>query len=292
MKPSIFVSVANYRDSECQHTINDLYVKASGTYHINVGVCWQLAIDDYETIPESLRLYNLRNLYVNHNESEGCCWVRNRIYNELYSGETYLLCIDSHSRFVKHWDAILVGMLKKLNKKSVISTYPNSYEPPDTILNTIPYAIQAHGINSRGLPLLSPINCSNVIKENYFVAGGFIFSYGNLLANVPYDPYLYFFGEEITLSARLFSQGYTIYNPGKVLLYHYYTRNNSPKHWNDNNISMRNDQSIKRALHIMGIEYCSDDECLKEIEKYGIGNERTVQEYKDLIKYNSLKVMQ
>ena len=37
----IFVGIAAYRDPECQHTIRDLFEKASQPQRITVGVFWQ-----------------------------------------------------------------------------------------------------------------------------------------------------------------------------------------------------------------------------------------------------------
>ena len=37
----IFVSIASYRDSECPHTINDLFKKAEHPSRVVVGLCCQ-----------------------------------------------------------------------------------------------------------------------------------------------------------------------------------------------------------------------------------------------------------
>ena len=37
---SIFVSICSYRDSECQHTVKDLFDKAAYPGRISLGICW------------------------------------------------------------------------------------------------------------------------------------------------------------------------------------------------------------------------------------------------------------
>ena len=53
------------------------------------------------------------------------------------------------------------------------------------------------------------------------------------LRDVPYDPELYFGGEEITLSVRAFTHGYDLFEPSRVLLWHEYSRSYRRKHWDD-----------------------------------------------------------
>ena len=53
------------------------------------------------------------------------------------------------------------------------------------------------------------------------------------LKDVPFDPFLpwIFMGEEIILSARLWTHGYDIYTPTQPVLTHRYKRMDQPKFW-------------------------------------------------------------
>ena len=53
------------------------------------------------------------------------------------------------------------------------------------------------------------------------------------MSEVPYDPELYFHGEEITLAIRAFTHGYTLFHPPEHVLWHEYTRYYRQKHWDD-----------------------------------------------------------
>ena len=43
-----------------------------------------------------------------------------------------------------------------------------------------------------------------------FIAGGFLFGPGSVVSEVPYHPELYFYGEEIAISARLWISGFNL----------------------------------------------------------------------------------
>ncbi|MEZ5416717.1 MAG: GlcNAc-transferase family protein [Vicinamibacterales bacterium] len=57
---------------------------------------------------------------------------------------------------------------------------------------------------------------------------------GSFVTDVPYDPDLYFTGEEITLAVRAYTHGYDFFHPRQVIVWHEYTRNyREHKHWTD-----------------------------------------------------------
>ena len=271
-----------------------LYKNLAAGTRFNIGVFWQLGPTDTHMLPDSLNDYNIKNLFCTHTDSLGCCYARNRLHVELYSGEDYVLSIDSHTRFIQNWDQILIDLFNRFDGHRVISTYPNGYEPPNTILNSVPHKIQAHGQNSEGLPLLSPARCGNVPQINYYIAGGFLFGDGQMFRDVSYDKYLYFFGEEISLAIRFYTSGYDIWNPGRTILYHYYVRASSPHHWEDNKTPVQikfRDDSVKRVKHLMNLKVSLDPTILTDIEKYGLGNKRTLTEYYDVTGIKHLPIM-
>ena len=72
-----------------------------------------------------------------------------------------------------------------------------------------------------------------VAKYAPFVAAGFLFAPASFLHEVPFDPFLpyIFMGEEISMSARLWTAGYDIFSPTVNVLNHYYVRRHYPKFW-------------------------------------------------------------
>ena len=55
-----------------------------------------------------------------------------------------------------------------------------------------------------------------------FIAGGFLFCPGSIMSEVSYDPWLYFYGEEIAMSARLLTSDFNIYATNRLLVFHLY----------------------------------------------------------------------
>jgi [Skp1-protein]-hydroxyproline N-acetylglucosaminyltransferase len=53
----------------------------------------------------------------------------------MYKGQQYYLSLDSHMRFEPHWDATLIALLHQCPRpdKAILTSYPPSYELPNTI---------------------------------------------------------------------------------------------------------------------------------------------------------------
>lgn len=145
---------------------------------------------------------------------------------------------------------------------------------------------QANSIAARRHPQLTP-----------YWAAGLSFSRGRRIVDVPYDPYFKFLfdGEEFDLAMRLFTWGYDVYAPNVTVLYHYYT---SPEENHSRNISKFWDyqwgkrfpimfRATRRLRHKVGIKAYIDADPLNkqteldELDKYGTGTRRTVQQYLD-----------
>jgi Glycosyltransferase (GlcNAc) len=65
------------------------------------------------------------------------------------------------------------------------------------------------------------------------VGAGYVVADSSLLKQVPFDPFLpwIFMGEEIILSARLWTAGYDLFSPAQAVLGHIYNRPHTPKFW-------------------------------------------------------------
>ena len=63
-----------------------------------------------------------------------------------------------------------------------------------------------------------------------FWAAGYSFSYSSVLRDVPYDPGLkfLFFGEEMSMLARLWTWGYDVFAPSETVVFHLWSRDYRP----------------------------------------------------------------
>ena len=251
----------------------------------------------------------VRVLYVHETESQGPAMAR-YYASKLWGGETYYVQCDSHLQFANHWDAKYIAEIQATRNfpKSVLSSYPPGFTP-GTSDGTV--------VESKGARLCSCTTMLNdpnpIVRINVgqgysgdeprptqipFIAAGFFFAPSEFLRDVPFDPMLpwCFMGEEIALSMRAWTHGWDIYAPRKNLIAHQYRpgRLGLPKFWETVNRMFRGSNNnviqhvmIKRIKNMVGypdskrstIAGEGYEEILTDIEHYGLGSERTWQDY-------------
>ncbi|MBF0184330.1 MAG: hypothetical protein HQM06_08065 [Magnetococcales bacterium] len=286
----IFVSVASYRDSETPWTLQDMFAKARHPQRVFAGVLWQVAPEDpaeWCHVPEGWSK-QVRGVQVDAASSMGACWARSRIQRELWQNEEYHLQIDSHSRFAPGWDELLLAMLSTCPAvKPVLTTHPIRYEPPDTLSADLLPILTAGRFNDAGIlmPKAKGLPRPYVPQQpvpTAFIGAGFVFASSAILREVPYDPYLYFHGEEVSMGVRLWTHGYDLFCPNKVILYHDYTDRGRRRHWSDHtDWSVINRRAMVRLRHLLATPRAEDQdaEALRELDQYGLGQRRTLSEY-------------
>jgi len=287
-KKTIFVQIASYRDPECQWTVKDLFEKATYPDRIHVGICWQYdPEEDADCFQISTRPDQVRVAPFHWKEGKGVCWARH-MSQLLYEDEDYVFMTDSHMRFVQGWDEKMITELKLCDsEKPLITCHPAAYTPPDNLAeNPLPTILRAH-------PFDGPVFRSKGDFLNRFpdkplpgayLAAGYIFASGKLVREVPYDPYMYFNQEEISLTARMYTHGWDIFYSSAVLTYHYYIQVGDTRklHWSDHEEWIKfNENAQARIDHLLGYQTTDDPEALQEFESYGLGKARTLQQYEE-----------
>ena len=286
--PRIFVSIASYRDSEGPATVTDLFARAAHPERVFAGVLWQVIPgDDDDCVGGEAPAGHVRSLTVHASESLGACWARHRILTELRRDEDYVLQIDSHMRFEPGWDDAFIAMLQRCpSPRPVLSSYPVPYQLPDRLgERRIPVQIAKQFSDQGGLLLHSralPYECRpRAPLPSAFVGAGCIFAPAAAFDEVPYDPLLYFQGEEITLAVRLWTHGWDLFTPDDVLLYHDYSNDRGrPRHWSDNrDWATLSTRAHARLRCLLARELPADAEAVRDIARYGLGTRRTLEEY-------------
>jgi len=286
-QPRIFVSIASYRDTECQWTIKDLFDKATHPERVFVGVCWQFFKDqDADCFEVVTRPEQCRVLEVDARESRGVGWARSQVQS-LWAGEEYFFQIDAHSRFEPGWDELCLQMLAACpSPKPVLSAYPTSYVPPNQLGPRNVVVILPKEFDDRGLLAFTSVatpeaKAPALPTPATYVAGGLLFAPSAVITEVPYDPYIYFTGEEIALAARLWTHGWDLFAPNKVVLYHEYAeRPNKRRHWHDHKQWTKlSNLAGDRVRHLLEDRPCSDPDTLREFDRYRLGNARPLVDY-------------
>lgn len=209
------------------------------------GVAAFCALPDYAQFCENGQV---RVLYMHHTDGQGPSMAR-YLASKLWGGENYFMQIDSHLRFADEWDAKYIADLKLTSNypKSVFSSYPPGFDQVRFIPKRM--GVDKSKINNETViesPGCRLCHCNTpkqgknpmiVIQQSKsydgyeerpaqqpFLGAGLVFTHGNFLKEIPYDPYLpwTFMGEEIILSMRAWTNGWNMYAPRKNLIIHQY----------------------------------------------------------------------
>ena len=286
-KNKIFISIASYRDPQLIPTIEDCIANADKPNNLVFGILRQYnKKDTFDDLTKYKKKKNFRISEMLAHKSKGVCHSRNKI-QKLYDGEEYYLQLDSHHRFVKGWDTKLIDTLKDLKKKSkkpLLTGYLPSFDPDikgENRLNDV-WRQYIDRFQPEGPIFLFPETIPNWKRKKpepaRFTSGHFIFSDGHFVTNVPYDPKLYFHGEESSLAVRAYTHGYDLFHLHRPWVWHHYGRDKYARHWDDESSwGDLNKQSFKRYKTLLGM----DNVRRKHIPVYGLGKERTLEDYEN-----------
>ena len=296
--PSVFVSVASYRDKYCTRTLESMYENSSNPSNLFVGLCIQNDTGDEPCFLKNPALaaykHNIRTINLTHYEAKGPTWAR-YLCTTLMQNEDYFLQVDSHTLFDKDWDAKLIAMVTDIksntpSKDVVLSHYPPLYEEygnPNRDKKVVDTICQSF-FNERGMVSFLGAEGVDMKKHKYVqtphIAAGMFFCEGKCIKEVPYDPHLpnLFVGEEILHSARVWTAGYDIYTPNENVVYHLYTRADQPHIWDDKK-DYNDEDAFNKAKMILGFENNLDEKVPKHVkanlDKYGLGKKRSLKQF-------------
>lgn len=299
---SIFVSIASFCDEHLIFTLESLFKGASRPHDVHVGVVDQSDEPIHGWLREHDPLRQIRYLHVDPFHSRGVCWARH-LAASLYDGEDYYLQIDSHTFFAPGWDDVLRDHLQRLSSlsaKPLLSTYPPPFEfdtagrPFRTLRESgAIYALEAIPdclMSEESVTLRFRVDHLEGEPGDYglgfHVAGGFLFAPGSFVQEVPYDPFLYFHGEEQSLALRAFTCGWDIYHPRQceIPLSHLYKRKETAHrghHWRADLEALRAVKWTERRQRA-ALRLCRmvDENSLPA--PYRLGDARTLEAFREL----------
>lgn len=289
----IFVQIAAYRDPELIPTIQDCIKKSKYPDRLTFGVCWQNGPDEKEVEKFLKSVPRLKYINIPHFESQGLCWARSLI-QKMWDGEEYTLQLDSHHRFAENWDVELEEMMVLTESpKPILTSYCDSYypmEPEKKVLNR-PLQMNGVGFTAHGTIKFQPVPIENFENLNKpirarFVSGHYYFTLGEHCAEYKYDPYIYFCGDEISLSIRSFTLGYDLFHPHKNLVWHEYSRRYRIKHWDDFNKENKESGNVKETWNEIDNrgfkrlrQMLREEDNNLDLGEYDLGDVRSHREY-------------
>ena len=262
MNNTIFISLASYCDDMLEFTLKSAFNSAKNKENIFFGVVDQNHVNSRDTI-KSLEFSNqIRYCHIFPDDSLGVSWARHLCFS-LYNNEEYFLQVDSHTYFEENNEITF----KKPSGKTVLLLRPKKELKIDKENLVLQFRAK-HITSSEAI-----LGCH--------IAAGFLFANGDFIEEIPYDPYLYFHGEEQSLAIRSFTKGWDIYHPKWIPLYHLYKKAGTKyenHHWSG-------DISKQRDFDWVYLQKRAKDRLQKLIygklnsSIYGLGKDRTIDEY-------------
>ena len=321
---TIFVSIPEYRDSEAAFTICNLFARAYCPFHVYVGVCSQRTtgvdsdlmkeIISIATAPSAHRHGSIN--FTDHVEAflrehvrvetvqsvlaKGPVIARASIERNLYKGQKYIMMIDSHMRFRDNWDKTAMENLNRCDSpKPILTMYPAHYismgnQEPDGMSEKNPAGpptcLFACDLTDKGIVGLQARQCAFRPSKplvQLFWTPCFSFTYATAHQEVPYDPHLryLFYGEEISMTARLWTAGWDFFCPQEMLLRHNWDSSYRPSFKELNKSAVNAEQRVQALLGIRATSSLHPNVTSK-LEKYGLGNRRSLAAYEQFADLN------
>lgn len=310
----IFISIAAYRDVLLRNTLIEAYDKASNKESLVFGVFEQNYSENALDLGSLPFASQIKYKLITPEEARGVSYARQQIQLLFYKDEDYFMQIDSHTLFEIGWDTYIVEKfleLKKYHEKPVLTAYPISFDVidaekgkfqkcfvPETLISVIIVGPKTDQPLFRGyqpVPYGGFLESTNGVinyrfKEpknyetpltfvhGYFIGACFIFAEGSIVEDVPYDPNIFFGGEEPLYSVRCWTRDYNIFHVVKLPLYHSAHRSYGVHVLNDH------DTANKRQISLEKYEKLSQERMKKfakyELEEiYNPGSARTLDQY-------------
>lgn len=274
----------------------DLFAKAANPDNIYVGVVQQNKENEEDCFDKCSECSkrklsgHIRVKNFSYMEAKGPTFARYHA-SKLWQGEEWYLQIDSHLKFEKDWDIVLIEQMRMAGDNAVVGGYPPTDEQMESSRKTSygeTIISCSNGLNEDGMPNIG----SQVVDGRsdrspipvMFMSAGLMCMPGKAIADVPYDPYISyaFFGEEILHSARLWTSGYNLYAIGRPIATHHYYREGKPRYTTDHPESTEcRLHAVQRIKYILGLAKADSvhPDYMLDIDAYGLGKKRSIDAF-------------
>jgi hypothetical protein len=182
---------------------------------------------------------------------------------------------------------MVIGMYETVRmsgvRKPIITAYLPGYDPElePAGRRMRPYRIypfaRERGLLTRltSLPIPCWRSLSTPVDANY-ISLHFLFASGKYNEDLPFDPSIYFSGDEVATSLRAYSAGYDFFHPHRDVGWHAYDRASRVPHWKDHQLAaawqgVRSFATLRRMFSG------------QRRGRFVLGTRRSVQQYEERI---------
>lgn len=230
----IFISIVSFCDTELLPTIASALEQAQYPENITLSIVEQDTDSNQQKIEAIVAAFNAKLIYQYYSveQTQGVVWARSKAASKLSTEYDYYLQVDSHMRFSMHYDSFLSSTYdhaKNYWGSFVWTAYCPGYKITDDgdILDDTQlqatFAIVDNNFPSKLVGCIKPMSNSSIYGEESFqISGHFLFGDSSIFINHPFDPYLYWEGEESTYAARLYCSNIKTVSPPRIYLWHKY----------------------------------------------------------------------
>ena len=227
----ILLHIPAYREPELLPTIKSALENAEFPERLVFGICRQFNPDDtFDNVDEYRSDKRFKIYDLNYLQAKGLPYARAIINEKLLDDEEFVLQLDSHHRFIKGWDSLLLKWyynLKDEGYNPLICGYLPYYDPFNDPASRVmePWLSDAACFYPHGTIFIRPTNIPNwqSLTKPFparFLSGHFSFGPNKWAKEVRHDPDIYFSGEEINLTVRSYTHGYDLFHPHRVVIWH------------------------------------------------------------------------
>jgi hypothetical protein len=289
---TLFVSIASYCDPLLASTLQRAVASAAQPQHLHFGVVDQSPAGSARVTAPPLARLSLVQLDVR--DARGPCWAR-AIAMSLYDGEDWFLQLDAHMDFDPGWDERLVAQAQSLGaprRRLAISSYPDALGVVDgqlvrrpTTAGVLAQVLKPGACFEAGHPVLAfeahVVDARQALPA-FHVGAGCLFAPGRITQAVPYDPWLYFHGEEQALALRLYTHGWDLFHMPGLPIHHLYNDAASgapsrPLHWDAEHEASREVRwwALEQRARARLVSLVAG----QDLGVYGLGQERSVAQF-------------
>jgi hypothetical protein len=287
----VFVALASYCDPELALTIEDCLARAHRPDRLRFGILHQFDVDGAREVREDALDHlagddRFRIATRDHREARGGCWARHGVQG-LYEGEEYTLQVDAHSRFADDWDLELVTVATELDTdRPLITGFPPAYHRDDggdvidrQDRDRVPTVRVTRWAEEGWIDHPTEVVDHGVAapRRTRVLSGALVFAPGSWVDDVRQDPGHIYTGEEFALTLRSYTQGYDLFEPPRVVVWH---RNHPDggRRWIGDFAEPTVDQRHRRAMARLGV--LLDGDPARRLGRYSLGRRRTLEDYR------------